>query len=332
MKMQHCSRTLRFAKFALPDMLRGVRTCFGARKPPLPILRQAVPAAALTLLLAGTAHAQRLVVISSGDVPPYQQALAGIHRIAGITVDTLFVGSDSASTPTGTLSRLPRDTAVVALGTRASEFATRAKSPLPLVSCLSLTADAARSAPNVQIVPIDVPIDAQIEALRTFLPQARTIGILFDPAINAKRIETIATALATAGFQTRLAPVTSHEMLPQALANLPNAIDAILAIPDPTVYTEQASKALLLFSFRNRIPLIGLTEAWVRAGALYAVEWDYEELGAYCATLALRTLQPSKAPPPPLPRPRVAVNLRSAEQLHIKWNMSLLHDVDRSYE
>ena len=236
------------------------------------------------------------------------------------------------SAPPGAFARLGRDTAVVALGMRASELVARAGSSSPLVSCLVPSPDTVRGAPNPQVVPIDVPIDVQIDSLRTFLPQARTIGILFDPAINAKRVDAIATALTGAGYQTRLAPVTSHAMLPQALASLPNAVDAILAIPDTTVYTQQASKALLLFSFRNRIPLIGLTEAWVKAGALYAVEWDYEELGAYCGALALRSLSSSRAPLPPLPRPRIAINLRSAEQLQIKWNMSLLPDVDRSFE
>ncbi len=291
-------------------------------------------AAALAAAIAasGTAHAQRLVVVSADEAPPYQQALAGIQKIAGITVDAQLLGPGVESAPPGAYARLGRDTAVVALGTRASELVARAGSPSPMVSCLVVAPDAARNAPNAQVVSIDVPIDAQIEALRTFLPQAQTIGILFDPAINARRVEVMASALAAAGYQTRLAPVRSHAMLPQALANLPNAVDAILAIPDTTVYTQQASKALLLFSFRNRIPLIGLTEAWVKAGALYAVEWDYEELGAYCGALALRALQSAKAPLPPLPRPRIAINLRSAEQLRIKWDMSLLHDIDRSFE
>jgi putative ABC transport system substrate-binding protein len=296
--------------------------------------RRAFGAATLAAALAaaGDVHAQRLIVVSSDEAPPYQQALAGIQKISGITVEAQLLGPDVQSAPSGAFARLGRDTALVALGTRASELVARSGSSSPLVSCLVLSPDTARGAPNAQVVAIDVPIEAQIEALRTFLPQVRTIGILFDPAINAKRIEGIATALAGAGYQTRLAPVTSHAMLPQALANLPNAVDAILAIPDTTVYTQQASKALLLFSFRNSIPLIGLTEAWVKAGALYALEWDYEELGAYCGALALRTLQSSKAPLPPLPRPHVAINLRSAEQLRIKWNMSLLRDVDRSFE
>ncbi len=127
--------------------------------------------------------------------------------------------------------------------------------------------------------------------------------------------------------------MTSHATLPQALANLPNAVDVILAIPDTTVYTQQASKALLLFSFRNRIPLIGLTEAWVKAGALYALEWDYEELG--------RVLRRPRAAHAAVVEVAAAADCRARasrstcappSSCSIKWNMSLLRDVDRSFE
>ncbi len=283
------------------------------------------------ILATWPAHAQRLVVVSSSDAQPYRQALAGIRKIAGLTVDAQEL-DDSPDAPPTSLPRLGRDTAVVALGTRASELVAHAAPSAPLVSCMVLSSDAARGAANVQVVPIEVPIETQIDGLRTFLPEARSIGILFDPALNAKRTEVVAAALAAAGYAPVLAPVTSHAMLPQALSSLPNSVDAILAIPDTTVYTQQASKALLLFSFRNKIPLIGLTEAWVKAGALYALEWDYEELGTYCGALGLRALQAPKSPPPPLPRPRIAINLRSAEQLGIKWNAGLLHGIDTYFE
>jgi putative ABC transport system substrate-binding protein len=106
----------------------------------------------------------------------------------------------------------------------------------------------------------------------------------------------------------------------------------MLAIPDTTVYTPSAAKALLLFSFRHKIPLIGLTEAWVKAGALYALEWDYQELGSYCGALAARALAGPKAPVPPPPRPRVVVNLRIADQFRLKWNAELVQSVDARFE
>ncbi len=62
--------------------------------------RRAFGAASLAAALAaamattGTAHAQRLVVVSSGEALPYQQALAGIQKIGGITVETQLLGPE----------------------------------------------------------------------------------------------------------------------------------------------------------------------------------------------------------------------------------------------
>ena len=198
--------------------------------------------------------------------------------------------------------------------------------------CASTASCAARAMPNAQVVPIEVPPEAQIDWLMRLLPGARSIGLLYDPAINARRIEAISSVLTRAGYTPRLVPVTEPAMLPQALARLPNSVEAILAVPDTTVYTPQAAKALLLFSFRNKIPLIGLTEAWVKAGALYALEWDYHEVGAYCGALAMRALAGLKAPAPPSPQPRVVVNLRTAEQFRLKWPAEIMRDVDRTFE
>lgn len=281
----------------------------------------------------GAAHPQRLLVLSSSDAPPYQQALAGIRRRAvGFALDEKLLTAFNQDSMLLALRRAGSDTAVVTLGTRAGELAARAAPAAPVVNCMVLSPEAAANLPNAQVVPIEIPADAQIEWLGKLLPRARSIGLLFDPAINARRVETLATALVRAGYSPLLAPVTSHAMLPQALSRLPKAADAVLAIADSTVYTQQAAKALLLFSFRNKIPLIGLTEAWVKAGALYALDWDYHELGGYCAALAMQSLARPRASSPAPARPHVAINLRTAQQFRLAWSPELVGSVDRTYE
>ncbi len=272
-------------------------------------------------------------MLSSSDAPAFQQALAGIRiGVGSLPFDIEQLTPDNHDAMQRLLVDAGRDVALLMLGTRASELAARAAPSAAVISCMARSADAARGLPNAVAVPIDIPIDLQIAWLGKLLPAARTIGLLFDPAINLRRIESLAPALARAGYTPLLAPVTSPAMLPRALSRLPATAGALLAIPDPTVYTQQASKAILLFSFRNKIPLIGLTEAWVKAGALYALDWDYQELGAYCGALAARAVSGAHASPPEPPRVRVTVNLRTAEQFRVKWDPELVRNVDRTYE
>jgi putative ABC transport system substrate-binding protein len=83
------------------------------------------------------------------------------------------------------------------------------------------------------------------------------------------------------------------------------------------------AKPLLLFSFRNSIPLVGLSSSWVKAGALYALEWDYADLGAQAGEMALgilRGARPSAIPTAPPRKTFYTLNLKTAEQMKIQFS------------
>ncbi|MCD6581287.1 MAG: hypothetical protein J7K90_05755 [Desulfuromusa sp.] len=56
------------------------------------------------------------------------------------------------------------------------------------------------------------------------------------------------------------------------------------------VLNPKTAKNILLFSFRNKIPFIGLSNAWVKAGALYALERDYDDIGQQSAEQCVQVL------------------------------------------
>ena len=103
-------------------------------------------------------------------------------------------------------------------------------------------------------------MEQQLTWLRRSLPDARYIGVLYDPAQNIELVDALTAALRGADLNPVLAPVATPAMLPAALARLSSAADALLAVPDTTVYKRETVKALLLFSFRHKLPLIGLSE------------------------------------------------------------------------
>ncbi len=283
-------------------------------------------ALAALCLMVGPVAAQRVIVVASSDGIPYKQALAGIQK-QGLPVEALEVSRDSETALAPALARAGRDSIVVALGVSAANVVARAAPLAAVVNCMVAGQDDGRVAPNTQVVPLEVPIEAHIGWLKRLLPQARTVGLLFDPRQNERRAADTAAALARAGYQPVLEPVASPSALPSALNRLTNSSDVLHAIPDTTVFAKEHSRALLLFSFRSLIPLAGPDDGWVRAGALYAVDWDYPDLGRYCMALGQRQLAGTRAPMPPPAKTRVVVNLRSAEQLRIKWDADTLRMV-----
>jgi putative ABC transport system substrate-binding protein len=287
--------------------------------------RTLVPLAGAALLaLCGAAHAARIVVVSSGDAPAFAEAVGGMRANAGWSVETHDADEPEALLAPMLASVAP-GTAIVALGARAAR--TLAQWPLKarVVDCM-IAGDFAPSA-NATVVPLAIPIATQVEWLRRLVPAARKIAIAYDPAENDATAAAAARALTMAGYTVLSGAAHTPAELPQALAKLGDA-DALLALPDRTIYTPALAKGLLLFTYRTQTPMVGLSDAWVRAGALYALEWDYGALGRYCAALALQRASPaSDAAAPVLPAPRVSVNRRAAQQLKLKRDPALLAGV-----
>ena len=59
--------------------------------------------------------------------------------------------------------------------------------------------------------------------------------------------------------------------------SLPNS-DVLLALPDPAIYNARTIKSILLTTYRNRVPIIGFSENFVRAGALAAMHSSTKQL------------------------------------------------------
>ena len=283
------------------------------------------------MLPAVMVAAQRLVIVSSSDAAPYAQALAGIEKL-GYPVDALQASRDGETALPAALANAGRNVVVVTLGTAAAALAARAAPLAPVVNCMVAEGDEYKAAPGAVVVPLEVPADVHVQWMKRLLPSVHNVGLLFDPVQNERRVEEAAAAFRNAGYVPMPEPVTGPTALPHALARLTSHVDAVQAIPDTTVFAREHLRALLLFSFRQHVPLAGPSEAWVRAGALYAIEWDYADLGRYCAALALRHLAGGNAPPPAPARARVVVNQRTAEQLHISWDAELARGFDRVYE
>ena len=97
--------------------------------------------------------------------------------------------------------------------------------------------------------------------------------------------------------------------------------------PFRPVLNRQTAKAVLLSSFHNRIPFVGLSSAWVKAGALYALNWDYSDIGAQSGEIALRVLQgtpPGTIPPVPPRKVQYALNLKTASHMKLDLTPQLI--------
>jgi len=91
-------------------------------------------------------------------------------------------------------------------------------------------------------------------------------------------------------------------------------------VADSTVFSPQGLKQILLATLRNRIPFIGLSPSFVKAGALAAFSVDYQDVGRQSAEQALRILGGEEPTHVPMTSPRsisLSLNMNTARQIQV---------------
>lgn len=278
------------------------------------------------------------VVVNHQDVP-FEEVLAGfrstlIPREKNLVLKMVHLSMDEQQ-QVRTIADLQaqRPELILAFGSVSLQAVSRRIQDIPIIFGLVL-GDKQSLPDNVTGVFLDFSLETQFNWLRKTLPKAENIGVIYNPGQNGEKIAAAKVLAARLGLQLDAHAITSPRELPAALENLARSADVFWGINDQLVVTPQTARNLLLFSFRNRIPFIGLSEAWVKAGALFALDREYQDIGRQCAELADKILAGSQAgdlPPETPQRVKYILNRHTAEQMKLELPPGLLQDAAKVY-
>lgn len=282
----------------------------------------------------------RVAVITSQDAPPYQDVAAGFRESLksegfNITVDhyALSGNADKASEAIRRITQHP-PRLILTIGTLATQTALREAGDIPIVASLVPNLDALRQSKNVTGVDIDFPLATQFEWMHKLLPDIKTIGVLYNPKENEAKIDAAAQAAQKEGLTLLPKEVTTPRALPDAIESLTKHVDILWGITDQLVLSPQTAEAILLFSFRNKVPFAGLSSSWVKAGALYALDRDYTDLGAQCGELAIKILRgtkPNALVIVPLRKVLYSLNQKTAGQMNLEFLPSVVKNAQQVF-
>jgi len=235
--------------------------------------------------------AARVTILLSQESPAYRAAAEGFRaELAGrgyrveLDIRAAAPGPDQARQ----LRASPPDL-VLALGGPAATSAAQLGG-IPLVALVLRRAEFARLGAATGVY-LEFPAELELQWLKRVLPNARRVGVVFNPAENAQVVSHAETVALGLGLELVARKVDSRERLPDALASLANDVQVVWGIADTLVLTPETARSFLLFQFRQRIPFAGLSESWVKAGSLYALDRDWTDLGRQCAELADQLLR-----------------------------------------
>lgn len=165
---------------------------------------------------------------------------------------------------------------IVTVGSEALRQALLRNDPLPIIATLlpgRVMKNPGRSAPaqrRTTAIHLDQPPGRQAAFLRQLLPGQKHIGMLFSSETRHQAAP-YRQALANAGLSLHSEDSDTDNTLLPALNSLFRRSDALLAIPDSTIYRRNNIKAVLITAFRHQRPVIGYSPAFVNAGALAAL-------------------------------------------------------------
>ncbi len=165
-------------------------------------------------------------------------------------------------------------------------------------------------------VCLDVPVDEQFASLLDVVPRARKIGVIYNPEESQFIVDAARKAANRMGLGLVAHPISSEAEVPEALTALRSRIDALWLVSDRTVLTTQSLQYVFLYAFQTNLPLMGLSEHFVKMGALLAVGPDYTDIGKQSGEFAAQILKGRDPEELPIASPRkvqLSLNLRTAE-------------------
>jgi len=158
-----------------------------------------------------------------------------------------------------------------------------------------------KHAEAISAIYLDQPWPRQLDFIQAALPRQRRIGLLYSP--NARiDLAQLRQQISERGGTLVAKPVLSADTLFSTLDDVLGNCDVLLALPDNFIYNSTNIRNILLSSYRFNVPFIGLSQAYVTAGALGAIFASPQQVSDQVVSTILSFSRSGKLPAPQYPR------------------------------
>lgn len=160
------------------------------------------------------------------------------------------------------------------------------------------------------------PVDKQLELIKTIVPKATRIGIVYNAgeANSVSQVNAVKAAAAKLGFTVVEATVANSGGVFQAAKSLVGKADAVYIGLDNTVVS--AFESVVKVCEENKLPLFSSDNESVAKGAIAALAVDYYAMGKQTAAMAKKIMdgaKPATMPVESLKNLDVHLNLKAAK-------------------
>ncbi|MEJ2454605.1 MAG: ABC transporter substrate binding protein [Candidatus Thiodiazotropha sp.] len=240
-----------------------------------------------------------IIFILSGDAPVYTEVATATEEFVSAGCNRKSIDCDNLVFKQITANEAPPETIqhsflTISLGTRAAEWldsqsydGNQINAMLPFPG-KNKTEPPQHSA-HARIF-IDQPYKRYFNLIRATIPRAARVGLLIHES-DADKISIIVDNAKEHGLTIRTGIVRYERDVGEALSHILNDIDVLLALPDSRIHNSHTISHILTTAYRNNIPLVGFSSAYVKAGAASAVYTSPEDIARQVADTVLEFLQ-----------------------------------------
>jgi len=278
----------------------------------------------LSFVCCAFAEQSRIAIVKSGSAAPYTSAIEGLRAElahAGVSVrideyDTPFQFPDFA-----------QPQVIVAVGCKALEEIDKINTTTPIVYMMVTKQSNAKT--NTTGISLDVSPRQQFNLCKKLLPKLRRVGVLYDPQRTGELVELGINQAREMNIEVIASKVSKIEDIYKAIRALEPRVDALWIIPDATVYNPKTTKEILFYTLKERLPSIGLSLPYVKAGALCASSCNYTAIGGQAARMVEKILNgnpPSQIAPEAPETSETSINLITANHVGITVPDSIVRE------
>ncbi|MDH5501997.1 MAG: hypothetical protein OEY72_12945 [Gammaproteobacteria bacterium] len=278
----------------------------------------------LILLLAGTAHATRAVlVVYDPESAAHRTIVDSLRNSDAVN----SAGSRRAEIRELIVAELDEDRLletkaglIITVGTRAAANLSKFSTDVPILNVFLPRAGYeqlyAKATDTAAAIVLDQPIERQLALARVLLPRAKRVGALVG-ASSGSDVEAMQQAVSLFALNLDVVRVTPEEHPVDAIERLLLANEMIITTFDREAYSPTTAKWLLYLAFQQRRPIIGFSYALLKAGAVGAVFSTPEQIAKHTGELLDGWLSTGRLPAGPVfPRYyHIGLNAPVAEKL-----------------
>lgn len=260
--------------------------------------------------LAQAGEKVQIAAVLSSSIKPYDESLQGFYAALDekdIVYERYeFVLDERNGDELISKLKELRPDIIHTVGTKATRIVKDQIKDIPVVFSMVLNPEASGLVENMESpgnnlsgASMDIPLFLQFEYIKKILPKTGTVGVVYSSAETGLVVADARKVAARIGIKLLGIEVNGPSEVTSAMKQLVGKVDFLWSVADSNVFTRETTRDILISTLRNKLPFMGLSPGFVRAGALVALDADAGGIGREAADVAVSVFEghrPGKIP------------------------------------